>query len=310
MPKKSVVADFQGAAYEGVDFSKWVVSWKDTREQGVVMHTYIKRDGGEGENMGRPPHECQIVLNFVGAHWRIDALKLIKKLDEKPIGLLTHPMHGNMRCAAMGYRDAEMDIANALNFYQMPLRFVESAVDTKVEGDDWQGPTAKQQDVESKGTSLNSYATQFETAAALIVELVSAAVGYATDAADAANANETDPSLDAQLAGVGAKAQATIIAIRSDPAATTDATAYPAVALCEELYDSCVQLAKAIGRTKLQLAEYVVPMTIHITNLSRSFYGKNGAAREPEILANNARRIPDPGAIPRGTRLLMAPRTV
>lgn len=310
MAKQSVVADFQGASYEGVDFAKYVVSWKDTREQGIVMHTYLKRSGGEAENMGRPPHEAQLLLNYVGKTWRTDALKLIKKIDEKPIGLLTHPLHGNMKCAVNGYRDAEMDIQNALNFYQVPLRFTESAVDTKIQSSDSQGPSAKQQDVSSTGSSLLSYTTVFTTAASKITALVAAATSYAAAAVTAALDNTINPALPSLLGTVGTLAQATIAALRTDPLATSDALVFTPVALCEQIYDACTQLQDSIGNTRLRLYEYVVPMTIHITNLARDFYGKNGKAREAEILLNNPRRIPDPGAIPQGVRLLMAPRTV
>lgn len=100
--KKPVVDGWQGAAFKGVDFSRWITSWRDTRATSYAMHVYLKRAGGEAEDMGRAPHEVQVQLSYLGKGWRDEYLKLQAAIDEGPVGDLLHPIYGSMRAVCAG----------------------------------------------------------------------------------------------------------------------------------------------------------------------------------------------------------------
>jgi hypothetical protein len=311
MSRKSVVSGFRGYAFKGVDFAKWVTRWEDTRDRDGALHKYNKRDGGEGEDMGRKSHVAVVHLAFVGPTWQKDFLRIQAAIDDDPIGTLTHPVYGAMTvyCRASA---GVMDVENAPNYYEVTLRFEESQVDTNVSQDSsnasQQGPAAQQLKVGSAAINLSQYATVFTTAASAINALIASATTYAAAAVASASALTADPTLTQQLATTETNTDAAIAAVALDPLAAPGVSD-PAVAACELLYDACTQLDDSVRALRPQLGPFTVPMTMHITALAQFFYGADGPTRESEILANNAGRIADPGFISAGTVLLMAPKT-
>lgn len=312
MGRDPVVTGWKGATFAGVDFAKYVTRWEDTRQRAGTVHKYNKRDGGEGEDMGRDPHKAVVHLAYIGQTWRADFLKLQSAIDSTPIATLTHPLYGSMT-AYCRVSTGTMDLESSPNLYEVTLSFEESQVDTNATADTTvsnQGPTTKQQAVTGTATLLSSTASQFTSAASAVASLTSAATTFAAAAVAASQTLVPDPTLSQQLASVLSLTTAAQTAILSDPLAAPG-TSDPAVDLCEQLYDYCTQLDEAVRALRPQLSVYVVPMTMHLTALAQLFYGSaDGPTREAEILTNNAEAITDPGFILAGTQLLMAPATV
>lgn len=307
MSRKPVVSGFKGAAFRGIDFSKYVTGWEDTRSTTGPIHKYNKRDGGEGEYMGRKPHLVVAHLSYIGPTWRDDFLALQAVVDDEPIGTLTHPVYGSMNAFCRG-TGARIDVQEAPNFYDVTITFEESAVDTKADGSNDQGPSTKQQDVATRATNFSTAAVLFTTAATSVAALTAAANTYAAAAVVSASSLVADSSLPGQLATVLDYTNAAIAAINADPLAATTSTA-TAIALAEELYDACTQLDDAVRALRPKLFLYTVPTMMHVTALAVQFYGEDGSTREAEILANNP-SLSDPGMIEAGTLLLMSPATV
>ncbi len=313
MPK-ILIPDANAINFKGIDFSKYVVSFQDDRQPSIAMHTYLKRDGGEVEPMGRKPHETKFNCAFVGSAGIKAFKRLQASIDDDPTGTLVHPIYGKLRMCCQGFTGAGMDVENATNLYNVPLGFVEDSVDTKTEGnnDTDASPESRQSSVNAYATAISNLAAKFTTAVTATAGLVSSAVSYA-DAAVAASQNTTpDASLSTQLANVKASSEAVSAAIIADTSVATisgTAAKYDAVATVEQLYDACVLLSIAVQSQKPKLFLYIVPAKISILALAHRFYLQDGLNRVDEILANNAGKVADPGAIPGGTSLLMATPT-
>jgi hypothetical protein len=311
MSRDPIVKGWRGAAFRGVDFAKYVTAWEDNRNRSGTVHKYNRRDGGEGEDMGRESFRTSFQLAFIGPTWRADFLKLQSAIDDNPIGSFTHPVYGNMQ-AYCRQSSGRMDIGEAPNLYDVRLEFEESQVDTKAQSDNQitqQGPAARQQAVTSAVSNMAQYAVLFPTAAAAIFSLTSAATSYAAAAVASAAVTAADPTLPQQLAATLGFTDAAVSAILADPA-SAPGVSDPAVAACELLYDACTQVDDAVRSLRPTLSLYTVPMTIHITALAQLLYGADGPSREAEIIANNVGVLYDPAMIQAGTQLLMAPPTV
>lgn len=307
---QAVVADFQGCAFKSVDLSKHLVEWHDTRQPSIAVHRYIKRDGAEVEKLGRKPHEVKATLAYAGKAWRSDWLPLQATIDADPGGLLVHPVYGKMQVVCQGYDGATMHVENAANLYIVPLAFIEDSIDTRIQAPNAQGPTAKQNLVQSFAAALLDRTPATPSTQASVLRYVTTATTYAAAATTAALVVAVDPSLGNKLDLVRAAAADARAALRADPLLGNDATGYEALALVEQVYDACVQLDDAVRAVKPTISIYTVPSTMHISVLAVRFYGPDGLARIAEILANNAGRIPNPAAIRAGTELLMASPTV
>lgn len=305
MAKQSLITGGRGFAFRGVDFTKWVTSWQDTRGVRNASHEYLKRDGAEGEGMGRAAHVATIKLCFLGETWRDDYLALQSKIDEDPGGLLTHPVYDDMQVRCDGVPDASMNVEEAPNQYEVTIVFREDKVDSKVATQ----PTAsgRSQEVDNNSERYSaSYSTQFSGSSTQVDAFFTAAKTFTTAAEASVNNATRDPSLQSQLESVRKLAGLAVTALRSDSASHSDATAAGAIALVELTFDSCGQLFDLSGQQGL--VGHVVPGPIHVAALAAQFYGSDGYTRIGEILANNA--LSNPGMIPAGTKLVMAPPTV
>jgi prophage DNA circulation protein len=147
MSRQPVIKNWQGASFKGIDFSKYVTEWSDTRQLGLATHQYLKRRGAENEDMGRDPHVVHVVLSYTGPTWFDDFMALIAALEQGAKGPLVHPLFGQMRAACRGFQDARMNVEQAADLYVVPLVFIEDSVDTTLELPTSQGPSAQQQQI-------------------------------------------------------------------------------------------------------------------------------------------------------------------
>lgn len=313
--RKPSFSNWQGFGFRsqfgsGVDFGKYVTEWSDTREYDLATHQYLKRAGGENEDMGRAPHLCSVVLSFAGPTWYKDFLALVAELDKSPKGVLTHPLFGQMRAACRGYHDAKMNVEQAADLYVVPLAFIEDNLDSTISSPQSQGPGAQVQLVNAYASTTTTATAKYTTSSSAVSSYTSAATAYATAAMAAVLSGKADYTLPSQLGGLMTMAMAARDAVRADPADTTDAPRYSAVVAIELLLDACRQLDRSVALLRPTLVVYVVPYRVSLTKLAHQFYGKDGLARIPEIQLNNPGKIPDPHGIAPNTQLRMAPATV
>lgn len=313
MARKNRIAGAIAITFNGIDFTEWVTAWQDDRGPIVAMHEYLKRDGGEAEVMGRKPHKTKFVLAFMGERGIAAYKKLQAKIDEEPKGPLGHPLHGSMRVACQGFTGAGMDVDGAVNLYNVPLEFIEDAVDTKTESRDSSGPAARENDVKTYNTTMLSLVARFASAAQATQNLSQSALSYAVAAVASVSSATPDPSLSLQLDGVRTDAElahAEVLASTSDPTASTDASKYSALATIVLLYDACVQLDNSVRALRPLPTIWIVPFTMPLITIAAMFFGKDALAREPSIRKMNPGKIPNPAAVRGGTELLMDPPTV
>lgn len=311
MANNPIVAGWRGAKFGNVDFSRNVVRWQDTRDRTGAMHRYIKRDGGEAEDMGRAPHKAVVNLVYVGQSWRDDFLALQSAIDDKPIDTLTHPIYGAMTAWARSSA-GNMDIEATPNMFEVTLQFEESQVDTNVSATQHassQGPQAQGQSISAAIAAVASYGPLFLTAATALNNLTLAAASYSAAALASSSSVTADPTLPQQLANVLILTNTAQAALAADPAAAPGVVD-PAQFAVELLFDSCTQMQDSIAALRPVLSLYTVPQTMTLLSWSQQFYGPlDGPNREAEIYMNNPGAIPDPGFIAQGTPLWMAPPT-
>lgn len=310
MSRPSVVAGWKGAKFGNTDFSRYVTAWEDTRDRTGPVHEYIKRDGGEAEDMGRQPHRAIVHLAYVGPGWMDQFLALQSEIDNNPIQTLTHPIYGPMTAHAKSSA-GRMDVENAPNYYDVTMMFVESQVDTNLPlttDISAQGPATKQQMVSTAVTNFASLSAKFASAASAVAAAGSAATAYASAAVTSAVTQSPDPTIPQQLAAAQQAVATAMSAVAADPAALPGVVD-PAMAAGEVLYDALGQVDESVRALRPTLTRYTMTRRMHITNLLRQFYGPSeGPQREAEFLANNP-TLPDPGFIREGTVVWIASAT-
>ncbi len=305
---KNLLTGSHVASFKGIELHRYLTSFSDTRRPRIARHEFPKRDGAKNEYMGREPHRTQWQLTFTGPGWIDDFLRLARAIDEDPSGLLVHPIFGPMQATCEGFDRSQVDIAQALDTVQVPLSFAENQLDGALDGTNGQGVAAKQQAVTTLLGELADAAVNY-IAATVLTALSTynlAASAYAEAAGDSAisTAPASSPrSSDQKLDAVAQAAAALEAAILADPATTSQASAYPVLALIEEVYSACLELDEAILAARPPTVEYVIPATMHVAAIAAARYGANSAARIDDILALND--LADPGAIPAGTVLVL-----
>lgn len=312
-----VLADVQRASYapdaggSSLDFDAQIVEWNDTRKPRIVVHEYLKRDGGEAEYMGRAPFRVKMTAVYVGPNWRKDYATLLATFDASPTGTLVHPMIGQVKVACEGVEGARVSLEE-LDTVVVPLSFVENNVDQKLEAQSSgnQGAAAKASAVGSFAANVTSAVAMFASATTVAGQLTAAAIGYAASVVTSLSAGATaDATLGQQLSTVVAKASATAAAVRADKAATSDAVAFPALLAVEQLLDACAQVDEAARSARPTLMLYIVPATTSLLAIAQRFYGRDAGRRLDEIRNNNPGKIPNPAAVVTGTQLYMATAT-
>ena len=168
---KPSVSDFQGCSWKGIDLSRFVTDWKDSRQSGLAVHRYFGRDGGEIERIARKAHEAKVTLAFAGPSWRKDWLPIAASIDEDPAGLLVHPAYGQMQAVCQGFDAASMNIETASNLYIVPLSFVEDSIDTRLAATD-RSAAAARATIEATGNAILQRTSRQSPAFASITRLL------------------------------------------------------------------------------------------------------------------------------------------
>lgn len=307
-----IITDFQGCSFKGFDLSRNLVEWKDTRQQALAEHRYIRKDGSEVEALGRKSHRAKVTLAYVGSTWRSDWLPFAASLDADPSGPLVHPVYGQMPAVCEGFADATMNVETAPNLYIVPLVFIENQLGAQLHASNAATPQALLQRAQAHGAALLQAAPAQGPVYDSALRYVTTATGYANAAISfTSSALSYARVLQSQLDAVERSAVDARAAVRADPTTGSDADRYDLIALIEQLFDDCVQLDGAVRTAAAPaLILYKVPSTTHIAILAVRFYGPAGLARVDEILGNNPGLIPNPAAIASGALLRMAPPTV
>jgi len=302
-----VVSDWQGCSFKGIDLSRFVTDWKDTRQFALAPHRYWHRDGADIEVLGRKPHQAKVTLAFVGTTWRKDWLPIAASLDDDPSGPLVHPVYGQMAAVCEGFAEAAMNVEVAANLYVVPLSFVEDQVDTDLttQASD---PKVAAAAAQTHGAALLQRAPQQGPVADNVLRYVTTALDYVNAVlAAGSTALSYGRTLDARVDAV----ETTAVAAHGAIAAGGGVRRYDLYALVEQLFDDCARLTVATSSSAAPaLVPYRVPSKTHIAVLAVRLYGGAGVSRIGEILANNAGSIPNPAAIEAGTLLRVAPPTV
>lgn len=310
-PKERLANGIHVVSFRGIEFWAKVTDWSDTRKPRVALHEYLKRDGAEGEYMGRSPHRVSFTVVFLGPTWKDDLLQLQAEIDKNPYGTLIHPFFGSMQAFCLGIDGAKVQIETALDTVTVPISFVESNVDQKLTANTSASPVAKQQLVAQYCQGLNTFTAIYVTAAAALSLLSGNALAFASSAVATISSGGTpDPTINAQLQNVTTQATTCRNLIRNDPAATSDAKTYPAIVQIEQVVDACMQLQAALLTVKPTLVQYTVPALTTLSSICQAFYGPDGIKRIDEVMANNIGKIPNPAGIRPGTVLLLAPTTL
>jgi prophage DNA circulation protein len=302
------LTDAKAFRFKDLDLSGNLVSWNDKIGMRLAVHQYLKRDGGEVENMGSEPGRFVMRLCFLGDQWAKQYRALVAAIRQDPRGQMVHPLLGTLRVACEGISDAAVSPAAERDSINLSISFVEDAVDATVVAEGFVGPAARQGQISSLATQVTTAISQIASAASAGAVLTGAAISFAAAAVAAASSDTPDPSLDQKIAGVVTSASAAITAVRADPRAGTDATTYALVALIEQLQAECMALAEAVAASKPTIVAYVVAGTTDIATLAARLYGADALARVDELLTLN--RIPDPHAIPAGMVLRVAAPTL
>lgn len=307
-----VLSDVQTVSFKGIDFNAQVVEWTDTRKPRFALHEYLKRDGAEAEYMGRSPHRAKFNIVFVGKDWKKGLLALQSSIDDNPIGLLVHPFYGSMQAICEGIDGAHVNVESAIDMVTVPISFVESNLDQRIQAANSEGPAAKNQKIVTYAAGLNTATSIYATASAIFT-YVNLALQYGISAVATITSTGVsifDATIPGQLQAVAAAANTARTAVRSDPAWVNDAVGFPVISGIELLLDACNQMDEALKAFRPTMAQYTVSSQTTLLALAQTFYGKDAASRLDEIRLNNVGKIPTPAAILPGTVLLMATATV
>src|SRR5262249_50537519 len=140
--------------------------WQDTRKPRLAVHEFLKRDGARIEPMGRAPHQVKLNLAFIGPNWARDFRNLIALTDKDPLGLLTHPMVGQMSGAFMGIEGSQVDVEQAQDMVLVPVTFIENQLDQAPFS--FQSVAQQQQALTTYSSDLSARAARFTRAVAQV----------------------------------------------------------------------------------------------------------------------------------------------
>lgn len=293
--------------FRDLDLDGALVSWNDAFAVRLARHSYLKRSGAEQEPMGAEAGRFTMRLSFVGPAFATQYRALVASIRQDPLGLLVHPLLGQLRVACTGISDAACEPGRARNAIDVTVGFEEDALDAAFVTDASDSPLAAAGRIASATARFKAASARFPRAATQAASLVSSTSTFST-AAQAAAAGAVDVSLLMKLAAVGIATDAAVEALLGDPLARR-AAAFAAVSRAVEIYGACVQLDRVVAASRPPIIEHRVDGPVNLFVLAARLYGAAQArARAQEILAIN--RIPDPAFIPPGFRLRIARPTV
>jgi hypothetical protein len=302
MAKSVLPAGVQEVTFKGIKLFARMVEWTDTRKPRLASHTYLKRDGGQVERMGREQARVKMTLVYVGEKFVDQFAELSNAVDKDPKGELVHPLYGSMNVACEGFDGATLNTENAVNLYTVPVSFIEDNVDATT-AIKTTGTASQAQEAESRSARLIANSTQYVAAAQAIQNFANAALSFSVSAFSSIADATLDSSLGPQLEELVNITEDTVAEIWADPFSDPQAASFDMVSDCELLLDACNQLYASISIAKPPLVSYVMPMQMHIASLCTKLYGSLGKSKIDEVLSLNRGKIPNPGAIRAGITL-------
>lgn len=301
------LTDAKAFRFKDLDLSGNLVSWNDKIGMRLAVHQYLKRDGAEVESMGAEPGRFTMRLCFLGSSWAKSYRALVASVRADPRGQMVHPLLGTMRVACEGIPDASVVPGDERDSVNLSIAFVEDALDAVALSERFPGPVAQAARVESDAIAVTTAIAGFFTAVAVAQTFTGYALTFAAAARQMFTSDVPDPSLEQRLASVGTAADDTTRAVMADPKATTNASAYAAIQRSQRLYASCLLLMESVSASRPALVTYVVPATASVATIAATLYGADALDRIDEILLLN--RVPNPLAVPAGTRLQLSTPT-
>jgi len=306
MATKNVLTGAQVFTFRGMELHGYLTRFSDSRKWDMVAHRVPKRDGARVENMGRGPLRMSGSLVFVGAKWLDNFKKFVALLDENPKGTLVHPLYGQMQAACEGFDRGAVDIAKATDEIEVEVVFVEDQFDAATSDQETPPVGDAKQGVDNGVTAMQVATAAFVAAPAVataVADLVASASTFANDTMQGAIDLTVNPARDSQLDEVAEDTGALTAALLDEASATRPADVYDAIAATEYVYSACLQLNEAAIASRPPVIRYTVPATMNIATLAAFLYGEKALERIPDLL--NLNRIPNPGAIPGGTVVLL-----
>jgi len=281
----------------------------DTVKPRLAIHEYLKRDGAEVEWMGNSPNTYRFTLVFVGPNWKTQYNAFAALLNGNPKGVLVHPVFGRQRVACQGIDSASIDINAATNCVTVPISFITDDIDAQLEGEQSKSASEKESDVT---TALDEFlaavavlrglgVSPSAATVAAISSVSTTAAAYAAAAAAASNDNIPNPALGTLLSAVEAATSLAIAGIETDTADYPNASAFPAISGCEQVYANCLELADAVDAARPVVIDYTVPGDTGLIAMCARLYGAQADDQIEQVLVLN--RIANPALIPGGTVL-------
>ena len=291
---------------------RWITTISDSLKNRIAKHSYLKRDGSEKEPMGADDGVFKFRLAIVGPTCAQDYRAVASYLRQYPRGTLVHPLLGQIQVASEGVDGGEMDLASATNLITVGLTFGEDALNTAIAVDAQPAPATQQAKILTSATTLsNMTTTSAFTKAIKVISLVNTIVTKATTYAQLAIAAYQSRSLtqglDVALLGVKSGLEAIITAVPLDSTIPTEADRARLIIAAEQTYGACLGMQASVVSVAQVAQPYTASGVTTVGAIASQLFGKDGASRIKDILALN--RIPNPYAIPDGTKLKVPPRT-
>jgi len=213
------VIDAQRASFNGVDFYRYLVEFKDTFGPGFHAHRIPGRAGAKQEELGPSLHQMPVKLEFSGVEWRTQVQDVLGAMIAKPRGLLVHPVYGKRRAVLKAPINATFNPSQRGCWYGVDLLFEEDTLDQALQTD--KGPAAHAQDVQTHAAEATTAAEAFRAlvfaknqfgaqaqalrqrvtdAVGLVAQFVAQAREFADTAISNFDTGSLAPLLDSQLA--------------------------------------------------------------------------------------------------------------
>ncbi len=286
---------------------RWTVAISDSLKNRIAKHSYLKRDGSEKEPMGADDGVFRFRLELVGDDCTATYRAIAAYLRKYPRGSLFHPLLGQIQVASEGVDGGEWN-AGSVNLVSVALTFSEDALDAAIAVNAIPSPATQQAAVATSTATLTTTASAWSTLAstiALVSTVVTKATAYAQVAIRVYQSGNLTDQLGLLLNGVKSATQALAIALPLDGTIANEARRAQIVIAAEQSYASCLRMQYSILAIRQVAQPFTVQGTMTAGAVASRVFPGTGASRVDQILALN--RIPNPYAIPPGTRLKVPP---
>ena len=304
-----VLSDTYRFQFGELQLAQRLKSWQDKIAFRLAVHQYLKRDGGELENMGRAPLEFTAQCWFEGPTWRADYAKLVNYLSENPRRKLTHPLLGGMD-AGVELLTATATPAQSVDLIEFTLQIKEDRVDALL-AEQRQTPSSLRGRIDQQGEEMEARTQAFTDntdTLALVHQYITDASVWANAAERAANDLVINVALATQLDSLGTQNEAVIAALLLD-ATTPDAAKYPMLTLSEQIYAGCLESYEALLAIRPEPETVIIQVSAPLIVLCQRWYGGRDAAAYYELITT-MNRVREPNLIRAGQVLVIPPPTM